>query len=176
VQSQTYIPTFEDSSSSGNYGTLHNWLTKTGPSFHDNFHDPRWIQYKLDLRRHLSEPTMKRWLSQPIGIFLTREEQEGIPNSRRSNRPDSLGDLLTRREGRFVNDEEAQDRTHQDIEVQEPLNRYGRVRRCLYNRLYAALAPAVCILNIASAIGCVILANYSSEQADGVFIGSVLHL
>lgn len=100
-------------------------------------------------------------------MFLTREEYEGHSSPRVSTRPVISRDLSDRGENGFADDEEAQ----QDIEVQEPLNRYNQVRQVVYNKLYAALAPVVCVLSIASTIGCVILANYSNQPVDGVFIG-----
>jgi hypothetical protein len=171
VRTHSFVPTFGNPRDSLQHSTLRNWLMN-GPSFHDNFHDPGWTQYKSDARRLLSDSASRRWLDQPINNLLTPELEGHVSPQRENTLGDPQGGIPHRGCRRQADDAEAQNRARS---VQEVPTRYHRTRRCLYVRLFAALAPVVCILNIFSALGSVILMNYPADPNDGYIIGSVSH-
>jgi hypothetical protein len=145
------------------------------------------MPYSYAARRLYQEPASREWLDQDVELFLDRAELMG--NVELSDaRPVAVERRDVERTERSY-DEEAQ-RAEQDGDDENPNDsppppaefwRYNlwfsspwrHMRPFLFNRLFPALATAVCIFNITAALGHVLLMNNPAPPKPSYIAGYV---
>ncbi|KAH8751857.1 hypothetical protein F5882DRAFT_62035 [Hyaloscypha sp. PMI_1271] len=138
-----------------------------GPSVHGHFEDMLWMPYSHAVRRLLLDPESRSWLEQDVDIFLDAAD---LMNT--GERGDTGQEAL--RDSEQLYDEEAQNDEDPEEFPRQLHSTWRRIRTLVFNTLFAPLATAVCIFNITTALGYVILMNDPAPPKPSYIIGTLV--
>jgi hypothetical protein len=158
-----------------------------GPEVRGNFDDRLWMPYSYAVRRLYLEPASRDWLDQDVEHFLDGAELMGSVELSDA-RQVAVERRDVERTGRGYDEEAHRDEEDGDDENHNDspsppadfwrYNLWGshpwlHIRPFIFNKLFPALATAVCIFNITAALGYVLLMNDPAPPTPSYIAGYV---
>lgn len=121
--------------------------------------------YSHAVRRLLLAPGSRNLLEEDVDIFDAVGLMEDL------ERNDTREEARRTPEVETAFDEEAQGDGHAEDDPREAHNCWPRVRTLLFNKLFAFLSAVVCIINITTALGYVMLMNDPAPPKSSYIVG-----